>query len=455
MLSLNARVLIAASAILAAFFGLAGFTLDRAYHVSSEEALKKRLEIQVYALIALAAIDDEANVYMPDIVPETSFLTWEPDSYAQITDSKGRVIWSSPTPEGVKIPYRVRLFRNERDFSYEYLDNTNYSFAMYSLGIAWDDKSMMHVYTFSVAENLAEYEKRAIKYRRNLWGLLGGVALLLLLMQGAIMRWGLAPLDQAAGELSAIESGKQLRLQHEYPGELKALTSNVNALLEHQQEHLERYRHTLGDLAHSLKTPLAVLQSTVDKHQHKDKTMLTIQEQLDRMVQITEYQLQRAATAGQSPLLAPIILLRMVEKVAKSLKKVYADKAVLVEKHVEANVVFHGDEGDMMEIIGNLMDNAFKWCHKRVVITAKLEHHATKHSPGIMIQIEDDGPGVPDEMVKHVVQRGVRADQGIRGHGIGLSIVQDIVQIYGGELKVAVSHQLGGALLSIWLPDDA
>ncbi|NOZ54190.1 MAG: GHKL domain-containing protein [Gammaproteobacteria bacterium] len=454
MLSLNARVLIAASAILAAFFGLAGVTLDRAYHVSSEEALKKRLEIQVYALIALAAIDDEANVYMPDIVPETSFLTWEPDTHAQITDSKGRVIWRSPTPVGIEIPYKVRLFRNERDFSYALIDNNNHSFAMYSLGIAWDDKSMMHVYTFSVAENLAEYDKRAIKYRRNLWGLLGGVALLLLLMQGAIMRWGLAPLDQAAEELSAIESGKQLRLKHEYPGELRALTGNVNALLEHQQEHLERYRHTLGDLAHSLKTPLAVLQSTIDKHHLNEKITQTIQDQLNRMVQITEYQLQRAATAGQSPLLAPVILVGMVEIVIKSLSKVYADKSVVVEKKIESNIVFHGDEGDMMEIIGNLMDNAFKWCNKRVLISAKREPHTTKHTAGIIIQIEDDGPGVPDEMVKRVVQRGVRADQGISGHGIGLSIVQDIVQIYGGELKIVMSR-LGGASLSIWLPDTA
>ena len=135
MLSPNARVLIAATAVLAAFFGLAGFTLDRAYRLSPEEALEKRLEVQVYALIALADIDDAGNVYMPNTYPGTSFLSVSTDTYARITDPHGRIIWSSPTPVGVNVPYKVQLTRNERSFSNAILTDT-FSVAMYSHGIA-------------------------------------------------------------------------------------------------------------------------------------------------------------------------------------------------------------------------------------------------------------------------------------------------------------------------------
>lgn len=451
MLSLNARVLIAASAILAAFFGLAGFTLDRAYRSNAEEALKKRLEVQVYALIAIAAIDDNGNVYMPEVYPETSFLNFSPDTYARITDPDGRIVWSSPTPVGINVPYKVKLARNEVDFSYATVTDS-FSVLMYSHGIAWHDKAGK-VYTFSVAERLEEFNKQVTNFRRNLWGLLGGVALLLLVVQGAIMRWGLAPLGRAAGELTAIEAGRKLRLSEDYPGELKGLTDNVNALLAHQQEHLERYRHTLGDLAHSLKTPLAVLQSTVDEQTIEQKTVKTIQEQLDRMVQITEYQLQRAATAGQSPLIAPVEIEVMIRKLVKSLSKVYAEKKLDIELSVDQNVVFHGDEGDLLEVIGNLTDNAFKYCQSKVRVSARMQIHPTKNTQGILFIVEDDGTGVPDEMVKHVVQRGVRVDQGISGHGIGLSMVQDIAQIYGGDLSIN-SSPLGGASISVWLPEN-
>jgi two-component system sensor histidine kinase PhoQ len=450
MLSLNARVLIAATAILAAFFGLAGFTLDRAYRISSEDALMKRLEVQVYALIALAAIDDAGNVYMPEAYTETSFLTYSPDTYARITDPNGRIVWSSPTPVGINIPYKVRLTRNETHFSFNTV-REDFSVAIYSHGIAWHDQADK-VYTFSVAEKLDDFNRQVAHYSRNLWLLLGGVALLLLVVQGAILRWGLAPLGRASGELIAIEAGRKQRLSDDYPGELKGLTNNVNALLSHQQDHLERYRHTLGDLAHSIKTPLAVLQSTLDEKNIEAPAAKAIQEQLDRITQITEYQLQRAATAGQSPLLAPVHIEQMVQKVMKSLSKVYADKNVKVDINIDKGIVFHGDEGDLMEVIGNLSDNAFKYCRHHVSITAKMQLHDKKKLQGLLFSIEDDGPGVPDEMVKHVVQRGVRVDQGISGHGIGLSVVQDIAQIYGGELNISCGT-MGGAIVTVWLPE--
>lgn len=453
MLSLNSRVLLAASAVLASFFGLAGVTLDRVYSQSAKTALKDRLQGEVHALIASAALDNKGKIYIPENYEDERFMMVLPELYAQITVNGDELIWRSPSLTDMDLHFATGLQRNEAVFNEVTLPNGD-AYATYSLGVAWDDAPEMYIYTFSSAENLTATHRQIAHFRRNLWGWLGGVALVLLAVQGTILRWGLAPLQIAANELSAIEAGNQQRLQHNYPGEMKGLTNNINALLNHQQEHLERYRHTLGDLAHSLKTPLAVLQSAVDEEKSGARIVGVVQEQLNRMNQITEYQLQRAATAGQLPLKAPVSVKSIVEKVMNSLNKVYAEKQVLTQTDVKSDVVFHGDESDFMEIIGNLTDNAFKWCKSRVAVSVQLHRKSREKAGTIVIQVDDDGPGIPGQMIHQVVQRGVRADQGISGHGIGLSVVQDIAQIYGGKLDISSSHY-GGASIMVSLPEVA
>ena len=451
MLSLNSRVLLAASAVLASFFGLAGFTLDRVYVQSAEDSLRDHMQGKVHALIASADIDDEGRIFIHEFFPDQNYSVVLPTLYAQITVDDGEVIWRTPSLLDVNIKFTTKLQRNEESFRQVTLSNGE-KYATYSLGVAWDDITDGYIFIFSMAENLASMHEQIRHFRQNLWGWLGGVALVLLAVQGTILRWGLAPLQTAANELSAIETGTQKKLEYPYPGEMKRLTDNLNALLEHQQEHLERYRHTLGDLAHSLKTPLAVLQSATDEDVSSTKLRKTVQEQLQRMNQITEYQLQRAATAGQSPLKAPVSIYEIVNKVLNSLNKVYADKGVNSEFDVDKLLVFHGDESDLMEVIGNLADNAFKWCKGYVAIKVDAEKDPHGQSTTIAISVEDDGPGIPDEMINQVVQRGVRADQGISGHGIGLSVVQDIAQIYGGKLEIRSSKH-NGALITATLKE--
>lgn len=449
MLSLNFRVLIAASIVLVSFFGIAGVTLDRAYYVSVEEALIDRLQGQIYTLIATTGLDEQNNILISDSASDVLYFMAGPDLYAQIALNNGDPIWRSHSSDVFSFPLATGLNRNETRFSKTKLEGGQ-AFAVLSYGVGWDDSHGQHVYIYSVAEDLYTFHDKIKSYRNKLWGLLGGVGLVLLIVQGTIVRWGLAPLQKAAAELSAIEAGRQHRLDKVYPGELKGLTDNLNALLEHQNVHLERYRHTLGDLAHSLKTPLAVLQSSVDESLNHDELTSIVQEQTERMYQITEYQLQKAATAGQSPLIAPILVKNISEKILNSLKKVYADKSVVVEFNVSPELEFHGDEGDFMEVAGNLLDNAFKWCDSKVSLEIKnLEKTDIVHD-GIVLLVEDDGPGITPKLAKQVIQRGVRADEGIQGHGIGLSVVQDIVQIYGGTLRINTG-KFGGAGISVSL----
>ncbi|WP_455211295.1 ATP-binding protein [Kaarinaea lacus] len=446
MLSLNLRVLIAASIVLISFFGIAGVTLDRAYYVSVEEALIDRLQGQVYTLIATTGLDDNNKILISDSAADVLYFVAGPDLYAQIALDDGEPLWQSQSLDSRTLSFATGLKRNEMRFSKFTLEDGQ-AFAVLSYGVGWDDTHRQQVYIYSVAEDLRSFQRKISSFRNKLWGLLGGVGLVLLIVQGSIMRWGLAPLQTAAAELSNIESGIQHRLHQKYPGELNALTDNLNALLDHQNEHLERYRHTLGDLAHSLKTPLAVLQSSVEEPLTQEELTVIVQEQVERMNQITEYQLQRAAAAGQSPLIAPISVLDISEKILSSLKKVYADKNVQVQFQITPELDFHGDQGDFMEVAGNLLDNAFKWCDRRVEVSIKpIEKKDIMHD-GIVITVEDDGPGIPAKLAQQVIQRGVRADEGIKGHGIGLSVVQDIVQIYGGTLTITTSA-LGGAGIS-------
>ena len=452
MLSLNLRVLIAASAILSSFFGLAGLTLDGVYRNTVEQSIEEQLQGHVYTLIASARlVGDKGLMEIPATILDARFA--DPDSglYAQVKSNSGWWLWKSGSMKDGNIPFDDELARTEVSRKIVTNDSGRQLYLL-SFGVEWSDTADPHqAFTFSVAKDMASFNAKISEFRRSLWGSLGGVAMLLLAVQGTILRWGLSPLKHAAEELAGIEAGQQARLQDDYPLELRGLTGNINILLSQQQEHLERYRRTLGDLAHSLKTPLAILQSTVESGDSDQSLSRVVQEQVERMNQITGYQLQRAATSGWTALAAPVNVQEVTRKVFSGLNKVYADKQIDASYEVDASVEFHGDEGDLLEIIGNLVDNAYKWCDQKVRLVAKSRPASIEGQQEFLLCVEDDGNGVAPDMVRYVLQRGRRADSDIAGHGIGLSIVNDIAQVYGGTLDIETS-ELGGAAVNVWLP---
>jgi len=432
VLSLNQRVLIAASAILSSFFGLAGVALDNIYREDAEQALSERLQGHVYQLIAVADLDASGLLKMPVDVPDSRFSDPSSGLFAQIASNHREWKWQSASMAGMNIPQSLKLSRTEI-VSKRIIGSSQRELYSFSYGVGWSDVAdPEQAYTFTIIYDLVDFNAGIASFRQSLWVLLGSVAIILLAVQGTILRWGLSPLKHAANELSAIEAGSQSRLQGEYPAELNGLTNNVNALLSHQQEHLERYRKNLGDLAHSLKTPLAILQNAVESHDGAENLSSVVEEQVERMNQITGYQLQRAAASGRTALAAPVLVNDLINKVLSSLQKVYADKNVHSKCTTTELIEFHGDEGDLMEIIGNLVDNAFKWCQQEVQVTVKNNIGLQAGQSDLFIQVDDDGSGVPTEMVQYVTRRGHRADNEIAGHGIGLSIVNDIIQVYGG-----------------------
>jgi len=319
-----------------------------------------------------------------------------------------------------------------------------------AFGVAWeDDAGTEALYTFTVAEDTAVFQAEIDSFRSTLWRWLGSMAVVLLLAQGFILRWGLRPLRTVSADLQQIEKGRTDRLDGHYPRELTGLTSSLNSLIEHSKVVQTRYRNSLDDLAHSLKTPLAILQSScVDNNAASDASHALVSEQVERMDEIINHQLQRAAVSGRSTLAKPVPVNKVVERLRRSLDKVYREKQVAVELELDPSATFTGDEADLTEILGNLLENAYKYCRSKVRVSVRTD----QHPDGIEISIEDDGPGIAPEQVDAVLQRGTRMDESVPGQGIGLSMANEIITVYGGQLAFAASP-IGGTLLRVSFRD--
>jgi two-component system sensor histidine kinase PhoQ len=296
-----------------------------------------------------------------------------------------------------------------------------------------------------VAEDLQPFEQQLSAYRKNLWGWLGATALLLLIAQSLTLRWGLRPLRRLADDVSKLEHGERQQIDGDYPTEVRGVTENLNTLLTHERARQKRYRDALADLAHSLKTPLALVRGALNESKAQPELAQTLEEQVDRMDRIVGYHLQRAAASGRSGLIAPQPLRPAAERVLKALSKVYADKRIATQLEVDPALRFRGDEADLLEMLGNVLDNACKWCRSQVRVSAKL------NGARLSVCVEDDGPGIAAADAQRVQERGVRADQSVPGQGIGLAVTRDIVEAYDGEIAIGTSR-LGGAAVTLVLP---
>ncbi|HVK55500.1 MAG TPA: ATP-binding protein [Burkholderiales bacterium] len=445
MKSINARIIVSASIVLLVFIIATGLALDRAFRDSARSARQERLLGQIYLLIAAAEVNADGLIAMPPSFSEARFSLPGSGLYGTITDAVGGIAWRSPSALGVETPLPKPIPAGQQHFN-QHEDLSGRPFFVYSLGISWAAGARHFPFTFTVTEDLTAFNAQLDLYRRSLWSWLGGMAALLLCAQMIVLRWGLRPLRRVTGEISAIEAGRQERLQGDYPYEIARLTDNLNALLKREHAQQKRYRDALADLAHSLKTPLAVVRGALSSKRDLGTLANAVDEEVTRMNQIVEYQLQRAATAGRSAGLGIRTPLRPVaEKILASLRKVYRDKQISVECEIAEVVFFRGDEGDLTELLGNLTDNAFKWCAGKVAI------HAEIRDGKLSITVEDDGPGIDAAQAQRILERGVRTDQTVPGHGIGLAIVRDIIQSYEGEIAIAPSS-LGGAAIRITTP---
>lgn len=295
-------------------------------------------------------------------------------------------------------------------------------------------------YQLILAKSATALQKGHDTILRNLLSLFGITTMLVFLAQFVSSYLVISPIKQFEKEINKIEAGEQQLINKTYPKELASVKSAVNALINAEKGQKQRYRDALDDLAHSLKTPLSVLQNTADREND-----VTISNQVQRMNDIVAYQLRRAVVNDHGTITKLEAVRPVLYRLKDTLLKVYRDKPFEFVINVDDDAKCRMDTDDMMEVFGNLINNACRFCEKIVEITA------TQDGDMLTIDIDDDGLGFPDKNPSELLQRGIRADSKTEGQGIGLAVSTEVIEAIGGKIELLVSPYVG-ARVRLHLP---
>jgi len=468
--SLKFRLILSAGLMILLVLPLIGFTLSNAFEQKLTQSMKRELSAYSYAILAVTEVESN-QLMMPEQLLENQFNVAQSGLYATITQSiptqkqsiekkasqtqqiknsatldklEVTTLWQSQSLLGLKLSEKLAEpdvgqvnFTQMQLAGFELTENNHF---VYSFTVSFttnvNNERIDFPLTIHIIKSLTDFEQLLKQFQQQLWVWLMVLMSLLVVIQVFWLLWTLKPLHILKQELQRVEQGNLDRLQKDYPVELKQVTNQLNLLLATEQGQRKRYRNALADLAHSLKTPLAVMQSQQELSQDS-------QQQLTVINKIIEHQLKRAQSAGESSWHLGVNVDEVLTKLLNSLAKIYHDKGLTFINNTQETdnekSMFRGDEADLLELMGNLLDNACKAAKVTVLIDVKTVNKS------LVITVADDGSGLTDEEKSQVLQRGIRADTYQHGHGIGLAIVRDLVSSYHGELSISKSEQLGGA----------
>ncbi|MDO2947350.1 ATP-binding protein [Aeromonas simiae] len=375
----------------------------------------------------------------------------DPSLDTMICRSDGELRWSNlHLPEVIDLKETLcndlvnYLKRQDRDYFFKYLEVKQGEYFIYSIRFTRKEEGRPVTYYVAMIDSAKQYNADLHAYLMQKIRQSSAAYLLLIGVMLLSTRWTLRSLYKLRREIDQIRAGKRESLSSGYERELTPLTESVNQLLENERQQTLRYQHALNDLAHSLKTRLALLQITAQDAGLGKEASSNLNEQVLTMDQIIQYQLRRAVAGRQGLRQRGVEPIPLIEKLLASLAKVYQHKRLQTRFLFDDDVLFNGDQGDLMELMGNLLDNACKFAISQVQVTLR------RHGERISITIEDDGPGVEPKKLDRIFQRGVRADSS-GGQGIGLAVVSEIVDSYGGSIAISESA-LGGACFTLELP---
>ena len=437
--SITRRLLVSNLIVLSAFLGLAGVALDRAFLRSVESAAREELQAHIYTLLTAAEADREGRMRLPESLATPAFN--QPDSglYAEVRGESGSYQWRSASLLGRD----QRLVQTATAGTTRF--RTTEAFVVIDQAILWEDNDGRPLgYTLSVARDRRPLNQQQAVFRSTLWQWLGGVAVVLLLAMLGLIRWGLRPLNAMSENVRRLESGDSTRIEGPIARELLGLSNNLNALITLSAKRQARVRNSLADLAHSMKTPLAVLRATAE--QSNDQALnATVHSQTARIDQIVTYQRQRAAVAGGSAITRAVRLRPILARLCASLEKVHRDRDIICTLEADEELRLRADEGDLFELFGNLLENAYRHARQHVAVTCR------PVTEQLLIEIDDDGDGIDPGDADRLLKRGERADQQHPGEGIGLAVVSEIVAQYGGSVSIARAA-MGGARVRLVFP---
>ncbi len=442
MISIHQRVFFSSLVTLGLFLSISAWVLDGIFSRYVEKNMQDRLQNIAYSLLASAFENKQGKMRLPELLANPKLNQPDSGTRAYVQNQQKNYQWFSASSlnSDFKPPKKIDTLTGEKDYA------IIHGYSQLIFVVSWEDyQGVEESYILIIESDRAGMLQKiaAFRYQLILW--LGGSGLLLLIGLTLLLSWSLKPLRLANQEVKQVQQGKQQQLSQTYPPELLILTKNINQLIQLSITRMQRYRNSLGDLTHSLKTPLAIIQGAYDSNNNQ-QLRTAIAEQLGRINELVQYQLQRASIAGESSDFSTVNVNQIIKKIRISLDKVYAEKDINCSLNLKEEILFRGDEGDLMEVIGNILDNAYKYCDKKVSLRLKQTNEK------LLLIIEDDGKGIKKQQYTQLLKRGQRADNLLPGHGIGLGIVVNIVNQYKGEIKLSHAEELTGLRVKISLP---
>jgi signal transduction histidine kinase len=432
---------------------ITGIALSTLYRHAVERAFDRRLDVYLRTLVADVASPEEGSDKFPQSIGEPLFELPLSGWYWQVTrlDTKkpelhsSRSLWDSNLPRlpedksAAGTDYRQGYAQGPEDQTLRMVER--------NIDLGNDGR-----YLIAVAGDAAEIDDETNSFDRAIGITFAALTAALLLTTALQVRFGLAPLKRISESLAQIRSGGAERLQGEFPVEIAPLARETNALIEANREIVERARTHVGNLAHALKTPLSVLVNEAAARGN-DPLARKVLEQTDIMRDQVARQLERARLAARSIVVGALVdVPPVVTALARTMEKLYRARDIAIDVDVPEHARFRGEQQDLEEMVGNLVDNGCKWAQSRVAIEVMTDHPASDSTkPRVRIIVDDDGPGLSPAERERVALRGQRLDETKPGSGLGLSIVVELAGLYGGVLTLGTAP-IGGLRAELALP---
>src|SRR4051795_7185369 len=452
--SLATRLFLSATGWVVVILLITGIVLSSVYRAASERAFDRRLNLYLRTLVADVATPDEPADKQMQSLGEPLFELPLSGWYWQVTRTDGdqpeikssRSLWDKKLPKleeqgneltaaGIRIGYvegpegqTLRMVERPVDLGAD---------GKYLVMVAGDASEIFE-------------ETRAFDY--YLGGTFAALSIVLVLTTIFQVRFGLAPLKRISDSIADIRSGRAERLEGEFPVEIAPLARETNALIDANREIVTRARTHVGNLAHAIKTPLSVIMNEAATHPD-DPLASKVREQADIMRDQVAHHLERARLAARVAVIGTVTEVRpVVSALVRMMEKIHHDRGISIVLDAPEDARFRGEKQDLEEMVGNLVDNACKWAQSRVALETFVERPEVYSERRIVrIVVDDDGPGLSPQQREQVGRRGRRLDEAKPGSGLGLSIVVELANLYGGDLTLG-NAPIGGLRAELVLP---
>jgi signal transduction histidine kinase len=452
--SLAFRLFFWAAGLTVVILIITGVVLSSLYRNAVERAFDRRLDAYLRTLVADVASPEEGAEKFPQSIGEPLFELPLSGWYWQVTRldaakpevHSSRSLWDSNLP---RLPEDEAQSAASGGYLKGYVsgpEEARLRLIQRTIDLGEDGR-----YLVSVAGEATDIDKDMSSFDRTIGAIFAGLAFALVLTTALQVRLGLAPLKRISESLAAIRSGRSERLEGEFPLEIAPLARETNALIEANREIVERARTHAGNLAHALKTPLSVIVNEAAARAN-DPLAQKVIEQANIMRHQMVRQLERARLAARPTVLGTLVdVPPVVTALARTMEKLHREREIAIAVDVPARARFRGEQQDLEEMVGNLVDNACKWARSRVAVEVMTEDAAASGKSKVRVIVDDDGPGLSPPERERVALRGQRLDESKPGSGLGLSIVVELASLYKGVLTLDASP-IGGLRAELVLP---